>query len=979
MSDQMSSDVSARVQIATSFLDRVLPAAGWRVGYIVHAEKKFNVFHRTNAELAAYLINADSQGLTAYHACSSFAVNQHDPRTTPRNQRHLGRTHHNVQFVCSFWLDVDAGPGKPYADAASAAEHVVEFCRWASLPAPIFVGSGNGLHVYWPLDQDVDPQTWLAYAKGLAALLHQFGLHVDTVRTCDLSSVLRTPGTFHRKQEPKLVQVGPLIGPYQLSQFEVLKHVTRQTVLPPLRQQRSHGGGLSDDLVGGIYNSEPRYADVVADYCAQIRPIRDNPGSINEPIFHAGIGVLHYCVDGADKLLEWIAPDWHAVVGEKLERASEFGPTTCAKFKSLHPSGCTGCKFAGRITSPVELGRRNRVQRLEAPADQAVNTSIGLAEQAGRQEACTAPPPDFAYGSSGQLLLLGEGKNGAETYDLISAYPIYLKAVHTSELDDDRHGFVFREYKPHRGWRDIIVSGRSGLGREAATELADHGVTIHHGDGWRKFVRASVDRWHATNMTETRYDQFGWKGPDFLVGKRLYTKDGFRNVSGSATLEQRSQYLQFPKAKGATYERWQCAANKMFAAGLEHQALALLCGFAAPLMRFHSEGEGGAIVSLISDKTSSGKTTALEAATSIWGHKRGLWLDDTDTRVAKGLKLGLLGNLPCAFDELHERDPELIRQFVLIFTNGVDKDRGTIEGGLRVNKADWQTILLVASNTSIVDNLANLDASDAPVARVFELDTALPENVAPEDFDAVRRELNFNHSFAGDAYMRRLVQPEILDWITQNIPTWTNFVRKEVGLSDRHRFWTRMIVSVIAAATIVNKLGILEFSVTRIRDWLFAEAAQRRDIIVGATAGDASSTLSTFMSEHRQDTLAVTKAYKSGQRVGVIYAPQRHLLCRYETEDKRLLISETHLKRWLVKKAVNIQGFVTKLKDQGVLIETVRKHTLGAGTDFASGQTPCYVVNMASPAVSGIVTTLEEAMPAKVPNTREERLQQGGL
>jgi hypothetical protein len=532
--------------------------------------------------------------------------------------------------------------------------------------------------------------------------------------------------------------------------------------------------------------------------------------------------------------------------------------------------------------------------------------------------------------------------------------------------------------KPHSDWRDVVVDARDVLGRDATTAMARKGVVIHESEAWRKFVKSSIDHYEKEQKVEVRYDQFGWKDGDnsFLVGKTLYTPTQVTQVSGNPTLEQRAQYLRLSQAKGASLERWQHAANKLFQEGLEHQSLALLCGFAAPLMRFHSEGEGGSILCLQSDKTSSGKTTALEAAASVWGHFKGTKLDETDTRVAKGLKLGLLGNLPCTFDELHERDPELIRQFVITFTNGSDKDRGTSDGGLRVNKADWQTILIVASNTSIADKLSNHEASDAPAARILELATSLPDHMSPHDFDHIRRELAQNSGFAGDAFMRRLIQPELVNWVRDNIPQWTKSVRNAAGLSDRHRFWTRMIVSVIAAGTIVEQYKICDFSMKRMTDWLIKTAASQRDVIQGGNTLDAASVLSLFMDAHKNNTLSVAKAQKGPTRVAVNFMPSGPLYCRYEVEDKRLSVTETILKRWLVKQSVSINNFLQTLKGQGVLLGEVRKVTLGAGTDIASGQTPCFVINMASPLVSGIVASIEESHPAHIPPNRAERIAQ---
>lgn len=503
-------------------------------------------------------------------------------------------------------------------------------------------------------------------------------------------------------------------------------------------------------------------------------------------------------------------------------------------------------------------------------------------------------------------------------------------------------------------------------------------MTIHDGELWRKFVRSAIDLWHRSNDVEKRYDQFGWKDGEtaFLVGKRLYGATSVLTATGSPTLEQRAQYLSIQNKKGASLERWQAAANKLFAAGLEHQSLAVLCGFAAPLMRFHAEGEGGAIVSFVSDRTASGKTTALEAAASIWGQHKGLKLDETDTRVAKGLKLGVLGNLPCTFDELHQRDPELIREFVLTFTNGTDKDRGTAEGGLKINKSEWQTILLTASNTSLVDILSNMNASDAPAARILEFTTELPSHIIKEDFEEIRRELNLNHGFAGDAYLKKLVQPEIVEWIRSNIPLWSSEVRKAAKLEEKHRFWVRLLVSVIAAGKIVEGIGLLDFKMDRITKWLIDYVSEGASSIRGTSPSDASSSLAAALSEFYLDTLIVNSEYKPGHRSAILRAPSRQLLVRYEVENKRLFLSEGALKRWLVKSGVNTRNFFDTLKRQGVVLGEVRKVTLGAGTDLASGQTPSVTINMANPLVSGVVATLEEALPQPPNKTRAERIKE---
>jgi hypothetical protein len=1022
MNGQQGFDSSARLQAAVEFLKRVLPQEGFKCAYVVHGERKWNQLFATVEQLAFYILQHDASGKTVYHACSSFRSDAKDPKGTPQGQRRLGRTQHNVLCTQALWADVDCGEGKSYPDQPTGAEHVAAFCRTRDLPAPLYVGSGNGLHLYWPLDTPLGPETWRRYAAGLAKLFADHGLHVDTTRTADLSSVLRTPGTHHRKNGLKEVIAGPLVGPYPLQLFErlldagntllPLRGTRERTPSGQLRGQQDRGSVKADlhlrrgqldavvqspsfvpaartlvssDLLGGLYQDRPARAGEVALGCRQIAALQTRRGQVTEPHWHAALGVLAHCVDGHDRAHEWSDTEWHGAIDEKLERLESFGPTTCAKFASLDRAGCVGCPHSGRITSPIQLGREAPTAHGAAPAaapqhggQQSIFPGTATPAAGEPEPRLPAAPADFVYTGEGKLVHVRESKNGAAIYDTVCEFPIYLKAIQTAEIDEGRYGLVFREKKARSEWRDIVVTARQALGRDASTELAERGVTIHDGELWRKYVRNAIDLWHREKDVEKRYDQFGWKDGEtsFLVGKRLYNSTSVTAATGSPTLEHRAQYLSAQTKKGASLERWQAAANKLFAAGLEHQSLAVLCGFAAPLMRFHAEGEGGAIVSFVSDRTASGKTTALEAAASIWGQHKGLKLDETDTRVAKGLKLGVLGNLPCTFDELHQRDPELIREFVLTFTNGTDKDRGTAEGGLKINKSEWQTILLTASNASLVDILSNMNTSDAPAARILEFTTSLPAHMAKEDFEEIRRELNFNHGFAGDAYIKKLVQPEIVGWIRANIPQWSAEVRKAAHLEEKHRFWVRLVVSIIAAGTIVEGMGLLDFSMSRITRWLIDYVAEGASSIRGAAPSDSSSALAAALSEFFLDTLIVNAEYKHGHRSAILRAPSRQLLVRYEVENKRLFLSEMALKRWLVKSGVNIRGFVDTLKKQGVVLGEVRKVTLGAGTDLASGQTPVLTINMANPLVSGVVATLEEALPPSPTKTRLERIKE---
>ena len=192
----------------------------------------------------ATYFKCDARGSDVYHACAAFK----DKGSRKQN---------NALGARCFWLDVDVGEGKPYRDQQEAAESVIAFCKIQGLPIPIFVSSGYGLHVYWPLDRMLSPDEWKSGASRLKSACKVHGLMADESRTTDISSVLRPPGTHNRKipSAPRLVQAGPLVGPYNAESF-----LSRLGVVPSLELQPESRKALSD-AAGAIY-SPSSYSDV---------------------------------------------------------------------------------------------------------------------------------------------------------------------------------------------------------------------------------------------------------------------------------------------------------------------------------------------------------------------------------------------------------------------------------------------------------------------------------------------------------------------------------------------------------------------------------------------------------------------------------------------------------------------------------------------------------------------------------------------
>lgn len=97
-----------------------------------------------------------------------------------------------------FWLDLDS---KDFdGSIPDALRALVAFVKAVGLPPPsIFVHSGRGVHVYWPLDRDVSVDEWLPVARALKAKCKELEFNADPTSTSDPARILRCPGTLNRK------------------------------------------------------------------------------------------------------------------------------------------------------------------------------------------------------------------------------------------------------------------------------------------------------------------------------------------------------------------------------------------------------------------------------------------------------------------------------------------------------------------------------------------------------------------------------------------------------------------------------------------------------------------------------------------------------------------------------------------------------------------------------------------------------------
>jgi hypothetical protein len=965
---------------AERFLKMILAAEGLKIACLKLARGMHQQIARDVEELIEILMRGNAQGLDTYHACATYK-NEHGV-WDEKKKKNVIRTAANIAWLMALWLDIDVG-AKGYATLEEAWRAVEAFRQRVGLPPPTYVVSGGGLHVYWPLGTPLVYDQWLPLATTLKALATLYGLRQDPTRTADGASILRTPGTKNFKYSPaRAVELGELTGPYPVEIFERLtqemgdvQRASRET--EPTRTTNHVGGNGATNIsasgssrtlaaaTAAIYGRTECFADNVVRECGQLANVAANGRQLNEPTWYAACGILAYCEDGAERAHGWGAgyggfdrKDTDKWLDDKMAqwRAATTGPTTCKQWESLHPEICQACALNGQITTPCERGGRKahakssgdrKTLQIRGTTNAALHDGAKRTPYQVNGHAVDLPmlPENWQFGEHGELELAQEDRDGNSSPLLISRYPIYLDTVHRGEIRGE-HSYRFRSFLPHGGWRDIMVDASDLFGQAGISTLAAQGVVIHEPKHFFQFSRDMVDAYNYKNPVMTQYEQFGWKDnyTKFLLGNKLYCSDGsVQTAVGNKEVSYRCSIGLGVVPPNASLKAWSDAAGFLFGAGNESQSVMFLSGFAAPLISFYGQDEGGAILHNWSKATSRGKTVACMASASIYGTWDSLRLVNIDTKVSQGMTLGVLSNLPVFFDEFNNIDPSIAKEFVEIFTNGRDKMRADASGDFIKHKnARWNTLLGSAANVSFIDIIKSQDRSNAMMYRILEMPAE--KFLMGNEGEKWLNQLKANAAIAGHTYISWLVQPQSVAWVKQALDKWTNDIWRMTGLPKDYRFRVRAVAAIAVAATIVYGLGLINFDPQRIINYLIN--------LLKEGAADAEMEkkpiewLSAYIHENISSTLVVQDKFVPRTQCRVLRSPIHKLFIRYEVDPDMIYVDSSEFRKWLIKHGENINDVLTTLIADKVVIQPFKLVTLAAGVkDLLGGQTRCLVID----------------------------------
>jgi hypothetical protein len=312
-----------------------------------------------------------------------------------------------------------------------------------------------------------------------------------------------------------------------------------------------------------------------------------------------------------------------------VKESGKYGPPLCKTLGMYLPEKCKSCRFNGRIKSPIVLGREEDGTEIPFPYKQDDKAIYRLENK--------------------------ENENGEVESKAVKVLSFAIEDFQLFSSPDPSQGMVYRFSVDKYGAKQAtFTTAALADKRKLLVELSNSDVPLqgHEYPEFTKLMTTWADKMIQAKQVGEPTLAMGWteyeKEPAFTLINRTVTKShGDKEV----TFLDREVVKDFTPQ--GDRKAWVELAHYLTSENRHAITAGILSAFAAPLISF--TGVNGCVMALVSDKSGTGKSTALRTAQAVWGDpRRGVnALDDTPLSVAH--RMGKLNNLPAFWDELRSQ------------------------------------------------------------------------------------------------------------------------------------------------------------------------------------------------------------------------------------------------------------------------------------------------------------------------------------
>lgn len=845
----------------------------------------------------------------------------------------------------ALFIDIDVKE-KGYATQAAAFAALKDFLAHTGLPAPtVVVQSGTGgMHLYWTLQAPLTVPEWQPLANALAEATRRAGLICDTQCTVDAARIMRVPGTRNFKANPPLpVTLGATMRP------DLPVEVMRQALAPymgatviPLAPRLAQAGINSELTAGLSAEAKPVDLDQVAASCGFVKNAIMTAGrDYANPLWNLTTLIATFSMGGrtdahrmASGHPDYTQQETDDLFDRKLRERQEknLGWPSCSSVQNAGCSDCASCPLLAFGRSPLSYARQAASAAPVGPVQQDQDL-----------------PSGFVRDAQGLVYKRVTSVEGVTENRQILSYPLY-----GPWLQDEPWaiGFLTRFGNPAREHRLVVPSRifQSNF-EKLAIFVGELGMQIQHDQRtlFKEFLVSWTQHLQTIKGAVVPAASYGWSVVDgklegFCYGSRVWGPTGNRPATNADPILA-NQYS--PRGEIAP---WMEAARLITDQKRPALDVILATSFAAPLVRF--TGATGLLISAYSTETGVGKSSAILVAQSVWGHPiRGVQsLDDTTNSVVK--KLGDLKSLPMFWDELKtDEQTSKFVAFAFQLTQGKTKSRLSQDATLR-EVTEWQTILLAASNDSLMDFIARkTKTTPAGAVRVLEYTVPkAPESLPPSVAARVLARTHDNFGHAGLAYAQFLGANHAR--VAREVAAIQDSVAQKLKAGQHERFWVAAVACLWAGTRYSNEIGLTQIDEKKLVRFLFQVVERARSELkqkpvdmqdpmsVLVILGDY---LSAMRARHTLTTnrIHLGRGRPSTKNPVEIVTPTD--VSKLDTihvqvgrDDKMLRIVSPSLHKWLAEHGYSCGIVVQAMKDQ-LGARQVNGGYIAAGTQYSHG------------------------------------------
>lgn len=817
----------------------------------------------------------------------------------------------NMKELKSFFLDLDCGPSKDYANQSDALDALRKFCDKLKLPNPLKINSGRGVHVYWRLTESVGKENWLPVATRLKALCAKHNLLADVAVTADVCRVLRVPTTHnHKTNPPTEVTFFGLDAPPLVDFDEFAELLGDDPIEIPRRYVPS-----DDTYLGG---KESVFLDIVNKTkakrgCAQIENILRYQQDISEPLWRAGLSIAKYCVDG-DEATHIVSRHHSDYTQEATNRKVEAikGPYLCNTFDDYSPNICKDCIHWGKIKSPIVLGQRVREATeednvVEAPAIDLPNSPTSV-------YTIPAYPKPYFRGANGGVYIRTRNADGDPDEKIIYHNDLYVvRRLRDAEVGE---AVVMRLHLPRDGVREFTLPLTAVTSRDDfRKQMSMQGVAVTKMDEIMQYTTTWVNELQANSVADQAHRQFGWtddEGSSFVLGNQTIYKD---RVEFNPPSTQTAGLFSLFNPSG-TFEEWKEMMAFYNRDGFEMEQFVVGVSFGSVLMHFSPINAAGLH---LHGETGVGKTTAAQTGLTLWGDPEELMTNEQDTLNARMNRGEVYHNLPLIMDELTNTTGRQLSVLTYQLTGG--RQRGRMSSGSNTERFrgdPWSLLSITTANASIVERISMVKSMPkAEAQRILECRVKAQTFSTAKETHDYRNSMLKTYGHAGVKYVQYIMQD--IEGVKKLLTSVQEKIDIRANLKAENRFWSTFVAATVTGLILAKQAGLIEYEPKKAFKWGIWLINQNKRHVDDMSVSVAEI-LNDYINEHYGNILWIKSTddlRKQDLDVDSIVIPEvvprGKLVARYETDLKRAYLVPKPLKIWCGEQQINYSSFMNDL------------------------------------------------------------------